>query len=198
MLRSSASRLRNLKPGAHGRKVSATSTSTRVSSTEISQQSSSSNGSKPKSPSPLDFALPGVKPPPALPDYIEPTKTIFTTISNGFKVASEASSTLTRGASSFSAGGAGKGMHFRLYLRVLNEYRQVQTFSAFNSVYNDNGLFGIHATAGISTSRERHVEASSETIYNQCLHPCHRFQLFQVAKQKKRALFSARELFKQF
>jgi len=187
MLRSSASRLRNLKPGAHGRKVSPTSTSTRVSSTEISQQSSSSNGSKPKSPSPLDFALPGVKPPPALPDYIEPTKTIFTTISNGFKVASEASSTLTRGASSFSAGGTGKGMHFPLYLRVLNEYRQVQTFSAFNSVYNDNGLFGIHATAGISTSRERHVEASSETNIQPVPSPLSQVPALSSGKTKQKS-----------
>jgi len=169
MLRSSASRLRNLKPGTHGRKVSATSTTTRVSPAEISQQSSSGGliswlpGNKSKSPPPLDYPLPGVKPPPTLPDYIEPTKTIFTTVPNGLKVASEASATLMGGAGSFSAGGTGKGMYYRLYLRVLNEYRQVQSFSAFNSMYNDNGRFGNHATAGISTSRERHVEVSSET-----------------------------------
>lgn len=194
MLRSSASRVRNLKPGAHGRKVSATSTSTRVSPTEISQQSSSDDGvvswlsgNKSKSPSPLDFALPGGKPLRALPDYIEPTKTIFKTISNGFKVASEASSTLRRGAGSFSAGGTGKGMHFPLYLRVLNEHRRVQTFSAFNSVYNDNGLFGVHATAGISTSRERHVEASSETNIQPVPSPLSQLAALPSGKTKEKS-----------
>eukprot|EP01018_Ginkgo_biloba_P001605 Gb_01400 [translate_table: standard] len=56
--------------------------------------------------------------------------------------------TLMGGGGSFSAGGPGKGMYSRLYLRVLNEYQQVQSFSAFNSMYNDTGLFGIHATTG--------------------------------------------------
>uniref|UniRef100_A0A0D6R6V3 Uncharacterized protein n=1 Tax=Araucaria cunninghamii TaxID=56994 RepID=A0A0D6R6V3_ARACU len=56
--------------------------------------------------------------------------------------------TLMGGGGSFSAGGPGKGMHSRLYLRVLNQYQQVQSFSAFNSMYNDSGLFGIHATTG--------------------------------------------------
>jgi len=170
MLRSSASRLRNLKPGAHGRKAAVRSTTIRVSPTEISQQSSSSGGllssltgNKFKSPPPLDFSLPGVKPHPTLPDYVEPTKTIGTILPIGLKVASETSSTLMGGAGFFSAGVTGKGMYSRLYIRVLNEYQQVQSFSAFNSMYNDSGIFGIHATAGISTSRERHVQASSET-----------------------------------
>jgi processing peptidase subunit alpha len=30
----------------------------------------------------------------------------------------------------------------------LNKYEQVQSFTAFNSIYNETGLFGIHATAG--------------------------------------------------
>lgn len=30
-------------------------------------------------------------------------------------------------------------------LRVLNKYEQIESFSAFNSIYNDSGLFGIHA-----------------------------------------------------
>ncbi|KAF3335021.1 mitochondrial-processing peptidase subunit alpha-like protein [Carex littledalei] len=53
---------------------------------------------------------------------------------------------LMGGGGSFSAGGPGKGMHSRLYLRVLNEFRQVESFSAFNSIYNHTGLFGIHAS----------------------------------------------------
>jgi hypothetical protein len=30
-------------------------------------------------------------------------------------------------------------------LRVLNNYEQIESFSAFNSIYNSSGLFGIHA-----------------------------------------------------
>jgi processing peptidase subunit alpha len=54
---------------------------------------------------------------------------------------------LLGGGGSFSAGGPGKGMYSRLYTRVLNRWEQVQSFTAFNSVYNDTGLFGIHATS---------------------------------------------------
>ncbi|BBN00700.1 mitochondrial-processing peptidase subunit alpha [Marchantia polymorpha subsp. ruderalis] len=54
---------------------------------------------------------------------------------------------LLGGGGSFSAGGPGKGMYSRLYSRVLNKYEEVQSFTAFNSVYNDTGLFGIHATS---------------------------------------------------
>lgn len=55
---------------------------------------------------------------------------------------------LMGGGGSFSAGGPGKGMHSRLYLRVLNEYQQIQSFSAFNSIFNNTGLFGIYASTG--------------------------------------------------
>ncbi|KAI4386987.1 hypothetical protein MLD38_004856 [Melastoma candidum] len=54
---------------------------------------------------------------------------------------------LMGGGGSFSAGGPGKGMHSRLYLRVLNEYQQIQSFSAFNSIFNKTGLFGIYASS---------------------------------------------------
>ncbi|GAV75924.1 Peptidase_M16 domain-containing protein/Peptidase_M16_C domain-containing protein [Cephalotus follicularis] len=53
---------------------------------------------------------------------------------------------LMGGGGSFSAGGPGKGMHSRLYLRVLNEYPQIQSFSAFNSIFNNTGLFGIYTS----------------------------------------------------
>ncbi|KAI6690102.1 hypothetical protein NL676_026930 [Syzygium grande] len=53
---------------------------------------------------------------------------------------------LMGGGGSFSAGGPGKGMHSRLYLRVLNEHQQIQSFSAFNSIFNKTGLFGIYAS----------------------------------------------------
>ncbi|ERN15210.1 mitochondrial-processing peptidase subunit alpha [Amborella trichopoda] len=55
---------------------------------------------------------------------------------------------LMGGGGSFSAGGPGKGMYSRLYLRILNEFQQIQSFSAFNSIYNNTGIFGIHATTG--------------------------------------------------
>lgn len=56
--------------------------------------------------------------------------------------------TLMGGGGSFSAGGPGKGMHSRLYRRVLNKYQEVHSFSAFSSVFNDTGLFGIFSTTG--------------------------------------------------
>lgn len=55
---------------------------------------------------------------------------------------------LMGGGGSFSAGGPGKGMYSRLYLRVLNQFPQIQAFSAFNSIYNNTGIFGIQATTG--------------------------------------------------
>ncbi|CAA2980922.1 mitochondrial-processing peptidase subunit alpha [Olea europaea subsp. europaea] len=55
---------------------------------------------------------------------------------------------LMGGGGSFSAGGPGKGMYSRLYLRVLNEHPQIQSFSAFSSIYNHTGLFGIQASTG--------------------------------------------------
>ena len=39
--------------------------------------------------------------------------------------------------------GAGKGMHSRLYRRVLNANEWVHNCTAFNSLYNDTGLVGI-------------------------------------------------------
>ncbi|XP_062232085.1 mitochondrial-processing peptidase subunit alpha-like [Phragmites australis] len=54
--------------------------------------------------------------------------------------------TLMGGGGSFSSGGPGKGMHSRLYLRVLNKYHSVQSFSAFSDVYDNTGLFGIYLT----------------------------------------------------
>ena len=47
--------------------------------------------------------------------------------------------------------GAGKGMHSRLYRRVLNQYEWVHNCTAFSSLYNNSGLVGIF----ISTERSR-------------------------------------------
>ncbi|CAG7896593.1 unnamed protein product, partial [Brassica rapa] len=51
---------------------------------------------------------------------------------------------LMGGGGSFSAGGPGKGMHSWLYLRILNEYQQVQSCTAFTSIFDNTGLFGIY------------------------------------------------------
>ncbi|GER25143.1 mitochondrial-processing peptidase subunit alpha [Striga asiatica] len=55
---------------------------------------------------------------------------------------------LMGGGGSFSAGGPGKGMYSRLYRRVLNEYPQIQTFSAFSSICDHTAIFGILSTTG--------------------------------------------------
>ncbi|MCL7046487.1 hypothetical protein MKW94_000411 [Papaver nudicaule] len=70
---------------------------------------------------------------------------------------------LMGGGGSFSAGGPGKGMHSRLYLRVLNEYHQIQSFAAFSSIYTDTGLFGIHASTG-STFASRAVDLAAREL----------------------------------
>ncbi|CAH8380456.1 unnamed protein product, partial [Eruca vesicaria subsp. sativa] len=51
---------------------------------------------------------------------------------------------LMGGGGSFSAGGPGKGMHSWLYLRILNEDQQVQSCTAFTSIFDNTGLFGIY------------------------------------------------------
>ncbi|XP_028806491.1 mitochondrial-processing peptidase subunit alpha [Neltuma alba] len=53
---------------------------------------------------------------------------------------------LLGGGGSFSAGGPGKGMYSRLYLRVLNKYPQVHSISSFNNIYNNTGIFGVQVT----------------------------------------------------
>ncbi|GAA0164564.1 metalloprotease [Lithospermum erythrorhizon] len=55
---------------------------------------------------------------------------------------------LMGGGGSFSAGGPGKGMYSRLYLRVLNAHPDIQSCTAFSSVYDTTGLFGIQVTTG--------------------------------------------------
>jgi hypothetical protein len=45
------------------------------------------------------------------------------------------------------AGGPGKGMHSRLYTRVLNQHPWMHNCTALNSIYNSTGLVGIFASA---------------------------------------------------
>ncbi|EAY77359.1 hypothetical protein OsI_05342 [Oryza sativa Indica Group] len=54
--------------------------------------------------------------------------------------------TLMGGGGSFSSGGPGKGMHSRLYLRVLTKYHTVESFSVFSNAFDRSGLFGIYLT----------------------------------------------------
>ncbi|GAB4821951.1 hypothetical protein N2152v2_008997 [Parachlorella kessleri] len=61
---------------------------------------------------------------------------------------------LLGGGGSFSAGGPGKGMHSRLYTRVLNQYPWMHNCTAINSIYNSSGLVGIFASAESSYAEE--------------------------------------------
>ncbi|AQK87788.1 putative mitochondrial-processing peptidase subunit alpha-2 chloroplastic/mitochondrial [Zea mays] len=71
---------------------------------------------------------------------------------------------LMGGGGSFSAGGPGKGMHSRLYLRVLTNFQQIESFSAFNSVYNNSGLFGIYAVTSPDFSSKAVDLAAGELL----------------------------------
>ncbi|KAI3763141.1 hypothetical protein L1987_53591 [Smallanthus sonchifolius] len=62
---------------------------------------------------------------------------------------------LMGGGDSFSAGGPGKGMYSRLSdLRVLNEYPEIPSFSAFNFIYSNTALFGIQGTTSPKFARK--------------------------------------------
>ncbi|CAN1161724.1 Mitochondrial-processing peptidase subunit alpha [Linum perenne] len=71
---------------------------------------------------------------------------------------------LMGGGGSFSTGGPGKGMYSRLYLRVLNQYPPIQSFSAFNNIYNKTAIFGIQGTAPSGFAPEAIDIAASELI----------------------------------
>ncbi|CAM8936226.1 unnamed protein product [Rhodiola kirilowii] len=71
---------------------------------------------------------------------------------------------LMGGGGSFSAGGPGKGMYSRLYLNVLNKHAEIQSFSAFSSLYNNTGLFGIQASTESSHASDTIDIAVKELI----------------------------------
>jgi processing peptidase subunit alpha len=77
---------------------------------------------------------------------------------------------LLGGGGSFSAGGPGKGMHSRLYTRVLNQYSWVHNCTGLSSIYNDTGLVGIFASADSSRTDEmlgvmcREMEAVAKEV----------------------------------
>lgn len=70
---------------------------------------------------------------------------------------------LLGGGGSFSAGGPGKGMHSRLYSRVLAKHGWVRTCAAFSSLYNDTGLVGVYAAADSSNAAQL-VDVVSEEL----------------------------------
>lgn len=77
---------------------------------------------------------------------------------------------LLGGGGSFSAGGPGKGMHSRLYTRVLNQHPWVHNCTALTSIYNDTGLVGIFTSAESSRAEEmitvmcREMEAVTKEV----------------------------------
>jgi len=52
---------------------------------------------------------------------------------------------LLGGGDSFSTGGPGKGMHSRIYKRVLNQYVWMESCQTFSHAYSDSALFGFYA-----------------------------------------------------
>ncbi|VVB00509.1 unnamed protein product [Arabis nemorensis] len=72
---------------------------------------------------------------------------------------------LMGGGGSFSAGGPGKGMHSWLYLRILNKYQQVQSCTAFTSIFNNTGLFGIYGCSTPEFAAEA-IELAAEELKN--------------------------------
>ncbi|RRT71458.1 hypothetical protein B296_00035532 [Ensete ventricosum] len=92
--------------------------------------------------------------------HLEEPKSVYT--GGEYRCQSD-SSMLMGGGGSFSAGGPGKGMHSRLYLRVLSQFQQIESFSSFNSIYNHTGIFGIHATT-LDRAKE-----STNSIFNSYL-----------------------------
>lgn len=77
---------------------------------------------------------------------------------------------LLGGGGSFSAGGPGKGMHSRLYTRVLNQHHWVHNCTAVTSIYNTTGLVGIFASGESAHAEEmiailcREMEAVASDI----------------------------------
>lgn len=61
---------------------------------------------------------------------------------------------LLGGGGSFSSGGPGKGMHSRLYTRVLNQHGWVTEATAFSAIHDTTGLAGIYLTTESSRIEE--------------------------------------------
>ena len=64
------------------------------------------------------------------------------------------SSVSERIAAEWSLAGAGKGMHSRLYTRVLNQFPWMVNCTAISSLYNETGIFSIFALAESASADE--------------------------------------------
>ncbi|GKD71681.1 mitochondrial-processing peptidase subunit alpha-like protein [Tanacetum coccineum] len=95
---------------------------------------------------------------------------------------------LLGGGGSFSAGGPGKGMYSRLYQRVLNQYPEIQSFSAFNSIYNHSGIFGIQATTSSGFVSKAIDIAANELIAVATSGEVNQVQLDRAKKSTKSAI----------
>ncbi|KAL4187199.1 hypothetical protein AMTRI_Chr09g17730 [Amborella trichopoda] len=65
---------------------------------------------------------------------------------------------------------------------VLNEYWQIQSFSAFSSVYDDTGLFGIHVSTGSDFVAEAVDIAAAEELITIC-HPRKSFSILTTVTE---------------
>lgn len=66
---------------------------------------------------------------------------------------------------------AGKGMHSRLYTRVLNQFPWMVNCTAVSSLYNDTGIFSIFASAESSSADEMVNVLCKELQVCACLSP---------------------------
>jgi len=99
---------------------------------------------------------------------------------------------LMGGGGSFSSGGPGKGMHSRLYSRVLNKYWWVQHVNMFYWVYSDTALMGLYG----STDNEHFVELVQLMFHELDVltkEPIPKQDLLRAKNQLKSAIFSATE-----
>ena len=63
---------------------------------------------------------------------------------------------------------AGKGMHSRLYTRVLNQFPWMVNCTAISSLYNDTGIFSIFASAESASADEIVNVLCKELQVQQC------------------------------
>lgn len=63
---------------------------------------------------------------------------------------------------------AGKGMHSRLYTRVLNQFPWMVNCTAISSLYNDTGIFSIFASAESASADEMVNVLCKELQVQQC------------------------------
>ncbi|GMH17799.1 hypothetical protein Nepgr_019640 [Nepenthes gracilis] len=95
---------------------------------------------------------------------------------------------LLGGGGSFSTGGLGKGMHSRLYHRILNVHQQIQSFTTFNSIYNSTGIFGILDSTGTDYVGKTIFLAVGELIFVATPGQVHQVELNRSKEATKSAI----------